>query len=149
MTISSDECARRLLDVVPRVMQRIRVEVRRQRGAELSVLQLRVLAFLRRNPGAPLSAVAEHVGLTLPSMSTQVTGLVARRLVERQTLATDRRFITLTLTDDGLAVMAAAADGARASLSELFDTLNPDDRNTIVNAMGLLEQIFSGETLAE
>ena len=101
MLPTADECAHELIEVIPEVMQTIRSHVRRQRGSDLSVLQIRVLAFLQHNPGAPLSAVAEHVGLTLPSMSTQVTGLVGRKLLHRATSRVDRRYITLTLTPSG------------------------------------------------
>ncbi len=51
MSPSADDCARALIEVVPEVMQRIRSEIRSQRGPELSVLQLRVLAFLNNRPG--------------------------------------------------------------------------------------------------
>ena len=83
MEPTARDCAHKLIEVIPDVMQVIRGEVRRQRGRDLSILQLRSLAFLENNPGATLSAVADHVGLTLSSMSTQVSKLVHRRLVLR------------------------------------------------------------------
>ena len=59
MDNSAEQCARIILDVIPQVMQAIRSEIRGQRGHDLSVVQLRVLAFLRDYPGSPLWAVAE------------------------------------------------------------------------------------------
>lgn len=143
MPNSADECARELIEVIPEVMQVIRTEIRGQRGPDLSVLQIRVLAFLNRNPGAPLSAVAEQVGLTLPSMSTQVTGLVERALVHRAVAATDRRYVTLTLTPKGQAVLQAALRGAQVSVAQMVARLSADERATLVEALQLLRSIFS------
>ena len=81
---SPDECARQILEIVPMVMRAIRTEIRSHRGSELSVPQFRVLIFLNRHEGASLSDIAEHLGLTLPSTSKMIDGLVARNMVTRQ-----------------------------------------------------------------
>ena len=112
-----DEVAQVVLEVVPQVMQHLRAEMRRRRGPEISVLQLRALAYLRRNPGATLSSLADHVGLTLPSMSSQVSGLVARNLIDRSVSAADRRFITLRLTELGSSLLETARQGTQESLA--------------------------------
>lgn len=146
-TVSSERCAHIVLKVVPQVMQAIRAEVRRQRGQDLSVLQLRSLAFLHGNPGAPLSALAEHVGLTLPSMSSQVSGLVARGLIDRAVSPEDRRFVTLRLTPQGHAVFLSAFQHAEERLAETLEALSPEARATVVEAMIHLGGIFgSGST---
>jgi DNA-binding MarR family transcriptional regulator len=143
MLPTADECAHELIEVIPEVMQTIRSHVRRQRSSDLSVLQLRVLAFLQRNPGAPLSAVAEHVGLTLPSMSTQVTGLVGRKLLNRATSRTDRRYITLTLTSSGATLLAAAQAGAQEDLAQTLATLTEAERTVVMQALQLLRTVFT------
>jgi DNA-binding MarR family transcriptional regulator len=140
---SSDECAHVVFEVVPQVMQRVRAEMRRRRGPEISVLQLRALAFLRRNPGTTLSSLAEHVGLTLPSMSSQVSGLVARNLIDRSVSAEDRRFVTLTLTEQGRTLMETARQGTQESLAKNISHLTADERAVVVDAMNLLARVFT------
>lgn len=140
---SVNDSAQVVLDVVPQVMQVIRAETRRQRDPDLSVLQVRALAFLHRNPGAPLSALAEHVGLTLPSMSSQVSGLVARNLIDRSVSVEDRRYVTLTLTDEGRAVFQAARTRAQQSMAEMLGKLSDDERAVVVEAMALLARVFA------
>jgi DNA-binding MarR family transcriptional regulator len=142
MGVTADQCAQVLLESIPEIMQVIRAEVRRQRGSELSVPQLRVLAFLGRNPGATLSAVADYVGLTLSSMSLQITSLVARNLVARTESPTDRRCIILTLTPAGQAQLDAAAQSARVSLAVGLETLPSDQRAMVVQAMQLLRSVL-------
>ena len=65
----ADQCAREILDVIPLVMRTIRAEMRRARGADLSVPMFRALNYVGGAEGASLSEVAAHLGVTLPSMS--------------------------------------------------------------------------------
>jgi hypothetical protein len=61
--ITSDQCAREVMETVPLVMGVIRMEVRSRRAPLLSVPQFRVLTFLSGRSGTPLSSVAEHLGV--------------------------------------------------------------------------------------
>jgi MarR family transcriptional regulator for hemolysin len=145
MSISPDECARDVLEVVPLIMRVIRTEMRSRRTSDLSVPQFRALAFLDRQPGASLSEVAEHVGLTLPSMSTLVDVLVTRKLIARQTSPIDRRRITLSLTTNGKAILESAREGAQTHLSELLSALPAAGRTTVAQAMQVLRPVFTLE----
>src|SRR2546429_6923756 len=57
------------------VLRLVRAAVRRQHPVNLSVTQLRALDYVSANPGTSLSAVADYVGLALPSASVLVDGL--------------------------------------------------------------------------
>ena len=149
MLPTADECAHELIEVIPEVMQTIRSHVRRQRGSDLSVLQIRVLAFLQHNPGAPLSAVAEHVGLTLPSMSTQVTGLVGRKLLHRATSRVDRRYITLTLTTSGAVLLASVRASAQENLAQTLAGLTEAERAVVMQALQLLRTAFIAPIISD
>ena len=81
MTESAQACAHAILEVVPPIVQALRVEMRAQRSHDLSVPQFRTLAYIRHHPCCSLSAVADFIGLTLPAMSTLVNGLVEKDLV--------------------------------------------------------------------
>jgi MarR family transcriptional regulator for hemolysin len=149
MMPSPDACAQEILEVVPAVMRTIRAELRRHRTADLSVPQFRALAFIDRNAAASLSDVAEHIGLTLPSMSKIVAGLVTRKLVTRQTSPADRRRMTLALTARGLAALQSSRAATRACLAEDLAALSERQRETIVQAMEILRPVFSGRREAE
>jgi MarR family transcriptional regulator for hemolysin len=142
MTVSADECARDVLEVVPLIMRAIRREMRSHR-TDLSVPQFRTLAFIRNHEGTSLSAVAENIGLTLPSMSKLVDGLVQRQLVIRQTAVHDRRRITLALTEAGLATMRAARESTLGVLADQFAVFSEVERQTIRQAIALLRPGFT------
>jgi DNA-binding MarR family transcriptional regulator len=143
MSTSADQVAQRVLEVVPVVMRAVRAEMRRQRAADLSIPQFRALAFLNRNAGASLSDVAEHIGLTLPSMSKLIDNLVARKLVTRQMHAGDRRYVTLALTARGRATLEHALESTQAYLAEQFAALPDAERAVIARAMELMRPLFA------
>lgn len=142
MTATPQTCARELLEVTPAIIQAIRVEMRAQRQHDLSVPQFRTMGYISRKPGSSLSAVAEHIGLTLPTMSVLVEGLVQRGLVQRVPDLRDRRRVLLTLTPEGQALQERALQGAAASLEVLLAPLAVLDREAIMCAMHVLRTVF-------
>ncbi len=141
---SVGECAHEVLDVVPMVFRVIRAELRKHSAKEMSVPQYRMLAFVYRNEGASLSEVGDHIGLTLPTMSLLVDGLVARGLVSRRTDPEDRRRMTLTLTEAGRARLESARAATMANLEERLRQLSASDRATITTTMRMLSELFTG-----
>ena len=142
------ECAALLMDVVPLVMHRIRMEMRSQRMPSLSVPQLRALIYLYRNEGASLSELAEHIGLELPSMSKAVDVLVTRGWVVRRVLPADRRYISLRLSTRGLAELKRARRIAEAHLMEALAVLSSAQQAKIVEALQALRLVFAPERAA-
>jgi DNA-binding MarR family transcriptional regulator len=144
MSVSPDECARAVLDAVPLVMRSIRAEMRSHRAPDLSVPQFRSLVYLSRQKGPSLSDVAEHLGLTSPSASVMVDGLVIRGLVTRQVHPDDRRRVTLELTPAGQAAMEAAHEMTESRLAERLAELGEPERAGIVRAMQSMIAVFAG-----
>jgi DNA-binding MarR family transcriptional regulator len=139
---SPDESARQILEAIPMVMAAIRTEIRSHRGSELSMPQFRVLIFLNRHEGASLSDIAEHLGLTLPSMSKMIDGLVARNMVTRQMDTEDRRRVILAPTDLGRTTMQSAYQATESRLAERLVVLPASERRIIIKAMQILASIF-------
>ncbi len=142
MRPSPEECAREVLDVVPLVMRAIRAEMRSHRTPDLSVPQFRALLFLKRNPGASLSAVSDHLGLTPPSASKLVDGLVARGLVARQVSPTDRRRVMLVVTPPGAAILESRRRPRRITSPGRWRKLDDDGRAAVLEGMQALRTLF-------
>jgi DNA-binding MarR family transcriptional regulator len=138
-----DECAHEVLDVVPVAMRVIRKKLREHGTQLLTVPQFRTLLFIGSNKGASLSEVADHIGLTLPSMSALVDGLVTRNFVIRRAHRDDRRRVDLMLTERGETTARSARDATQDYLKERFSGLSETERITIVKGMRILRQIFS------
>jgi DNA-binding MarR family transcriptional regulator len=136
-------CTQELMDTAPKIMQSIRVEMRRGRGSDLSIPQFRTLGFIQRNPDSSLSGLADHLGLTLPSVSKIVDGLVKQDLVIRHEAATDRRCIALALTPDGESIVNSARAGAHAKLAKILRLLSDHELEIVERAMELLQPLFA------
>ncbi len=132
-----------IMDVVPMVMRRIRMEMRGNRMPGLTVPQLRSLLFIYRHEGASLSQVAEHVGLSLPSMSKTIDALVTRKLVTRRVLPRDRRYVRLGLSPRGRETLEGARKERGERLGEVRAVLKPKQRDTVIEALQLLRPLFA------
>jgi len=142
MTKQLDACAHELMDTAPQIMQLIRVEMRHGRGSVISIPQFRSLAFVQRHPDSSLSSLAEHLGLTLPSVSKLVDGLVKQKLITRQESMADRRRLTLMLTQIGASIVDSARAGAQTSLAKRLEKLSEVELETVCQAMQILRPIF-------
>lgn len=142
MTESAQACAHAILEVVPPIVQALRVAMRAQRSHDLSVPQFRTLAYIRNHPCCSLSAVAEFIGLTLPAMSTLVNGLVEHGLVQREIDPADRRRVLLTVTPAGVAIHGRALEGAETWLAAQLVSLDAAQRATVLAAMETLAPLF-------
>ena len=145
MTLSPKEAAHQLLEVIPVVMREIRSEMRSRRSPDLTVPQFRTLSFVNRNVGSSLLQVANHLGLTPPSTSKLVDGLISRNMMKREDHPNDRRRVKLTVTQVGEQILQASRQDALTYLSAKLSTINADDRETIVKAMNVLQPIFTSD----
>jgi DNA-binding MarR family transcriptional regulator len=132
---SRREVAEGVLEITLLVTRLVTPEVRRLRPKQLSLSHIRALGFLDANPDADLSAVADYVGLTLPSMSALVDGLVRRELVARLAAPHDRRRLRLRLTRAGKGALRTALATAQAVLETRFADLPPGERALVHRAI--------------
>jgi len=142
-TLSPEEAAHELLEVIPIVMREIRSEMRSRRSPDLTVPQFRTLAFVNRNIGSSLLEVANHLGLTPPSTSRLVDGLIVRSLMTREDHPDDRRRVKLTITHLGQKILETSRQDALTYLVGKLNRISADDREVIVKAMKALQPIFT------
>lgn len=138
-----DDCAGELLETTLLVMRMIRAEVRRRRPANLSVTQLRTLAFFHRNPGASLADVAEHLGLGAPTASRQAFALVRRGYLSQRTSHADRRRRSFRVTTSGAVNLRRVYRATRHHLAGRLKALPLTDCRRIATAMMRLRPIVT------
>jgi DNA-binding MarR family transcriptional regulator len=136
--ITPELCAREVMETVPLVMRCIRTEMRSRRGPLLSVPQFRVLTFLSRTPGAPLSSVAEHLGVARSTASAIIDRLVRRKLVTRKAHPEERRSVVLTLTPVGAQHLQHVREAACAQMAKVLAGLSAADLRRLTEGLALL-----------
>lgn len=104
--------------------------------------QFRAMVLIYNEPKSCLSAVAEHLDLSLPTTSRIVTGLVDRGFLNRRGCTEDRRQCSLGITGRGLAVLTSAWSVAQQSMSEQLQQFSPAQRAAVADAMKVVKQVF-------
>lgn len=125
---------------MPLIVRFLHAQMRRHPQRGLTVPQFRALVFVSHNQEASLSAMAEHLGLSLPAASRAVNLLVNRGLMERQVRCDDRRSVSLSLSSQGKAVLRRSSRAARRALACQFKALTARDLGTISRAMKALSR---------
>ena len=122
-TAAAFRTARVVATLVPRLNRAFRGQVRPAAG--LSMPQFITLRALRH--GA-LSAgqLAQRFGVSRPTITRMVDGLVKKGLVERHAGAEDRRVALTTLTAQGSQMLEATEESATRSIADLLATLSPE-----------------------
>ncbi|MBW4645825.1 MAG: MarR family transcriptional regulator [Goleter apudmare HA4340-LM2] len=139
---TAEECAARVMDTIPLVMRFIRADMRVHSAASLSIPQLRSLAFLNRSPGASLSDLAEHLGVTCATASATTERLVQRNLVQRINDPHERRRVLLNLTEEGKHHLKQSQDQTRAHIADLLAGLTSEQVSNIEEGLALLKNVF-------
>jgi DNA-binding MarR family transcriptional regulator len=103
---------------------------------------LRSLAFLKRNPGASLSDLAEHLGVTCATASTTTERLVQRNFVQRTDHPQERRKVVLNLTDEGKQHLEETQAQTRTHIAYLLDGLTAKEIAQIEKGLTLLKNVF-------
>jgi DNA-binding MarR family transcriptional regulator len=132
-----------LLEALSAATRRVRTEMRRNSGLELTVPQFRALRYVERHPGTDLSGLAGHLGMSPSSASALVERLTRSGQVERTTDPAERRRIRIVLSPAGAAVVARAVGRTRAWLSQELGAMTADDRRRLGAALDVLGRLGS------
>jgi DNA-binding MarR family transcriptional regulator len=140
--VTSSRCAADLLDTLWSIMRFIRNKVKDQTGSTSSMAQVRVLGFLHEHPGASLSKLAEHLGVSSATASATVDRLVQRKLIERTEHPHERRFVELKLSILGTAHFQELHQFAVAELARTLSPLPEKKVLKVMEAMAILREAF-------
>lgn len=128
-------------EIFPPFWHRIRAHIRQ--AAEqfgISVEQFHILRHIRRGRGS-VSELAEAKKISRPAISQAVNVLVNRGLITRTPDARDRRYIQLTLTDSGKALLDAIFEDTRQWMMQTLSPLSDEELQALTRAMDSLRKI--------
>jgi DNA-binding MarR family transcriptional regulator len=106
---------------------------------DLSVTQLKTLCALdAHGEERSVKALAESMGVSLPTMSRAVDGLFERGFLLRDEDPVDRRMKRLRLTDAGRRVPLALNEARLSALHELISSLGEEEAGALEHALALI-----------
>jgi DNA-binding MarR family transcriptional regulator len=133
------DAARLLTALAPRLNRAMRGQVRPKAG--LSMPQFILLRALRHGP-LPAGQLAQRFGVSRPTITRTVDGLVKKGLVERHVDPSDRRLAMIALTAAGQSLHESTELAAEDYLATLLERLPPVRLDNLRTAAHDLLQIL-------
>lgn len=135
---ADDDLIRALEATIPRYLRTLRRAIERAEGpGRLTMAQVRCLQAIAASPNGETltSKLARHMGVSAPSISSMIDGLVERALVERRPNPDNRRQVRLLMTPEGGALLRRYDGEIANHLEGLLAPLNARDRRRLLHAV--------------
>ena len=119
--------------------------LRQQAESGLTPSQLSVLATIELRGPLTLGALADHERVAPPSITKVVGKLEDQGLVRRQLHQTDRRVALVSMTEQGVALLAESRQRKNAWLASRLAQLDGEQRARLAGALDVLDAITTQE----
>ena len=107
---------------------------------ELTFSQMRLLFLLSRNGPAPMSRIAEWLGVGLPTASGTVERVERHGLVSRQHRLDDRRVVECGLTDEGRRLIDEMSGMRIRMMNKVLGVLTDDELADMARLTGIMAE---------
>ncbi|CAM3173957.1 MarR family transcriptional regulator [Deinococcus saxicola] len=107
-------------------------------GEDVSFTQMTALYKVRAFAPISVTALAEHLGVSLPATSQLIQELVRRNLMERRENPQDRREKLLALSEKGQQFLSVKEKSMIGAYSELFQQVCPETLDNASDAINAL-----------
>jgi DNA-binding MarR family transcriptional regulator len=111
----------------------------------ISAHQAGILGHLDTEEPIKLTALAEHMGVTLATMSLGIKRLVERGFVRQERDPGDKRCTQLRLTEAGARLKEANSVLDPERVARVLARLSPDDQRAAIHGLSLLAQSAQAE----
>ena len=140
MSVANDqELASRLRLAITRTARRLRQQ---QGESALSPTLIAALSTIERHGPLTPSELAERERVQRPTITRVLTRLSDAGLIERTADERDRRVARLQVTSDGRKLLRSVRTRKTAYLAKRIDQLDPEEREVLERAAGILERML-------
>lgn len=137
--IANSELAARLHSATLHLLRRLAQE---DRATGVSAPRLSALSVLVFGGPRTIGALATIEGVTPPTMTRLVAGMVSDELLERLPDETDRRVVRVAASEHGRALLLAGRDRRVATMTAMIVPLTPKERRRLQTAAALMERML-------
>lgn len=141
MTLNLDDQTTQLRDAIDALMRRFKIaEQGVDEGKPLNQIDVQALLFIQSRPQCGPTDVARFLGVAPTTISSVTDRLVARDFLTREHSETNRRAITLGLTETGAAYVDALIEAQKSHCRSMLDALSPGEQEDFVRLMSKIAQ---------
>jgi DNA-binding MarR family transcriptional regulator len=124
-----------LSEVFVELMRKATTAQDAQRDDDITPSLIQCLQYVYLHGPSSIRKIATGLGITVPAVSQLVDRLVQRGLVTREHNKEDRRYASVSLTDEGKQVVLDARTSRLAWLRTILDRIPEDKRATLVDSL--------------
>jgi DNA-binding MarR family transcriptional regulator len=107
-----------------------------------SPAQMRIAMQLYRHGPANVGDIAEWIGVSPPTASEQIDGLVEAGLAERTVNPDDRRQVLVELTPKAIELTDYFWHLQRSRVEKVFDRFDPEEQPLVVRTLEAFAEVF-------
>lgn len=133
--------ASQLLDTLPGIMRQWRLELDTGLVNDLTPGQFRIM-FLIQEGHNQCGLLSRHTGASAPAMSKMVDALVRHGLIKKSTHESDRRQVTLELTEAGAGLTKKVRRGLESRLQAHLEGLSEREKQQVTVGLEILQKVF-------
>lgn len=104
--------------------------------------QMRIVMQLYRQGPAKISDIADWTGISLPTASEQIDGLVDAGMAERKINPEDRREVLVELTPKAMELADYFWNLQRARVEQVFARFSPEEQPLVVRILEAFAEVF-------
>lgn len=132
--------------ILPRYFRAVRWTLEQAEGTErLTLPQFRCLQAIAADGTKLTTQLAWQMGVTLPTITSRIDGLVERGLVERQPDPRSRRQVLLSLTSAGQTLLASYQQLVDTWLRNLLAGMDPERKRHMFAGLKYLELLLDDD----
>ena len=139
LTMNKDTKAQVLRDIVIELERRLGVlEDRITDCCGLSMAQCHAVVELGRRNNVSLGSLAQSLNLENSTVSRTVNNLVNGSLAERTEDSSDRRYVAITLTEDGRQVYESIENGMNEFFDRIMNRIPEEKQEQVIDSLQVL-----------
>jgi DNA-binding MarR family transcriptional regulator len=140
-TSADEELAARFHAAALHLLRRLAQE---DRASGVSPARLSALSVLVFGGPRTIGSLAAAEGVTPPTMTRLLAGMVADGLVERVPDDADRRVVRVAASTSGRALLLEGRDRRIAALAAMIQPLTPKERRRVATTAEIVERLLTG-----
>ncbi|HUK97378.1 MAG TPA: MarR family transcriptional regulator [Gaiellaceae bacterium] len=142
---AANDCESQLLDVLGRIVRRLtRLSGGLDEGPALTATQrVALIETLEAAEPIRLHDLAERLGVTAPTASRAVDGLVEHGVLERRPDPDDRRAVRISLTSEGRSLVEERKSRVLAAFLPAAAAMAPTDQERLIELLAELDRALT------
>ncbi|KAF0197514.1 MAG: 5'-methylthioadenosine phosphorylase [Bacillota bacterium] len=119
------------LSFLPRLHKKVFAGCQALEQLNMTPSQFNTLQVVAHRPEWRMTDLSTRLHVSAGSLTTMMNRLIELELIERTRSTTDRRVVTVKLTDKGTTILQSGRDHMRSTLAAILATLPPADREEL------------------